>query len=83
MNTAAAVAVSVPTSLVVMAGVAGASAQVTGADRQAVQRAMLYFGGALVLASLLTQSVSVALATTGSVAAAYYGLNHAWTVGRS
>jgi len=80
MNTAAAVAVSVPTSLVVMASVAGATAQVTQADRQAVTRAMLYFGGAMVLASLLTQNVPVAVATTLSVGAAYYGLNHAWRV---
>lgn len=78
MNTAAAVAVSVPTSLIVMAGVAGATAQVTGADRAAVKRAMIYFGGALVVASLLTQNLSVGIATTASVAVSFYGLHHAW-----
>lgn len=79
MNTAQAVAVSVPASLVVMASVAGASAQVTQADRTAVKNAMLYFGIAMVGASLLSRNVAVAVATTASVGLAYYGLNKAWS----
>ena len=78
MNTAVAVAASVPTSMLVMASVAGATAQVTGADREAVKRAMLYFGGAMILAALLTQNLAVAVATTGTVVAVNYGLHHAW-----
>lgn len=78
MNTAAAIAVSIPASLVVMASVAGATAQVTQADRQAVQRAMLYFGGAMGVAAFLSGNAGVTIATLASVGAAYYGLNHAW-----
>lgn len=80
MNTAVAVAASVPAALVVMASVAGASAQVTQADRQAVRNSMLYFGIAMVAASLLSRNMAVAVATTASVGVAYYGLNKAWTV---
>lgn len=78
MNVTTAVAVSVPTSLVVMASVAGATAQVTQADREAVKRAMMVFGLALVTASLLSQNIAVSVATGASVAAAYAGLNYAW-----
>lgn len=80
MNTAVAVAASVPAALVVMASVAGASAQVTQADRQAVRNSMLYFGIAMVAASLLSRNMAVAVATTASVGVAYYGLNKAWGV---
>lgn len=78
MNTLTAIAVSVPTSLVVMAGVAGSTAQVTQADRESVRRSMLVFGAALILASLLTQDVGVGVATTLTVGAAFYGLQYAW-----
>lgn len=61
-----------------MASVAGASAQVTSADREAVKRAMLTFGAAMILAALLTQNIGVGVATSLSVGAAYYGLQHAW-----
>lgn len=79
MNTAAAVAVSIPTTLLIMSSVAGATAQVTNADRQAVQRAMLYFGTAMLIAALLSQNLAVATATGLSLGAAYYGLQHAWS----
>lgn len=72
------VAVTIPTSLLVMASVAGATAQVTGGDRQAVKRAMAYFAGAMVLAALVSRDPGVAVATTVSVGAAFYGLHHAW-----
>ena len=78
MNTTVAIAVSVPTSFIVMASVAGATAQVTQADRESVRKAMLYFGGAMVVAALLSQNLGVALATGASVGAAYVGLQRAW-----
>lgn len=78
MNSAAKVAVSVPTVLLVMGSVAGATAQVTQADREAVRRAMLLFGGSLVLAALLSQDVAVAVATGITVGAAFYGLQYAF-----
>lgn len=80
MNTATAVAISIPTSLLVMASVGGATAQVTQADKDSVRRAMLYFGVALIVASGLSRNVHVAVATTASVGAAFYALNHAWGI---
>lgn len=65
-----------------MASVAGATAQVTSADREAVKRAMVLFGGSLVLAALLSQDVAVAIATGLTVGAAFYGLNYAFSGAR-
>lgn len=78
MNPLTAIAVSVPTSLLIMSTVAGDSGQVTQGDRESVRRAMLVFGGALILASILTRDVRVGVATTVSVGAAFYGLQWAW-----
>lgn len=78
MNTITAIAVSVPTSLLIMSTVAGDSGQVTQGDKESVRRAMLMFGATLILASLLTRNVGVTVGTTLSVGTAFYGLQWAW-----
>jgi hypothetical protein len=59
-----------------MSSVAGATAQVTQANPTAVRRAMLLFGGSLVIAALVSQDMAVAVATAATVGAAYYGLSY-------
>lgn len=78
MNTAAKIAVSVPATLIIMSSVAGATAQVTQADRTAVRRALIVFGGALVAGAVVSQDVTVGIATAATVAAAFYGLSYAF-----
>jgi hypothetical protein len=78
MKPTTAIAASIPISLVVMATVAGTTAQVTGADRAAIKRAMIYFGGAMVVAAVVSGNAGAGIATTISVGVAFYGLNHAW-----
>lgn len=78
MNTAAKIAVSVPATLIIMSSVAGATAQVTQADRTAVRRALIVFGAALVAAAVVSQDVAVGVATAATVGAAFYGLSYAF-----
>jgi hypothetical protein len=69
---------SIPATLLVMSAVGGATAQITGADRDAVRHALMVTGGALVIASAATGSVPTAVTTLLAVAATAYAMRGAW-----
>ena len=55
--------VAAPATLLVLSSVAGATAQITQANRTAVERSIVLTGGFLILAAISTKNVGVIVAT--------------------
>jgi hypothetical protein len=69
---------SIPTTLLVMSTVGGATAQITGAQPDAVKHALIVAGASLVVASAATGSVPTAVTTALAVVATMYAMRSAW-----
>lgn len=69
---------SIPTTLLVMSTVGGATAQMTGANQDAVRHALMVAGGSLIVASAVTGSVAASVTTAIAVAATAYAMRSAW-----
>jgi hypothetical protein len=69
---------SIPTTLLVMSTVGGATAQITGADSSSVKHALIVAGAALIVASAATGSVPASVTTALAVVATMYAMRPAW-----
>lgn len=70
--------VAVPATLLVMAAVAGATAQVTQADPSSVRRSVYTTGAVLIGASMVSQNTNVIVATVVAVAATVFIVKPLW-----
>lgn len=83
MNEILGAVVAVPSTLLVMAATAGATAQITQADPAAVQRAVYATGAVLIGTSAISGKVPVVIATSLAVAATVWIVRPIWFRGQN
>jgi hypothetical protein len=77
------VIVAIPATLLVMASVGGATAQITTADPTAVRNALMATGTVLLIASATTGDLGAILGTLAAISAVVYATRGVWPWGAS
>lgn len=72
------VVVAVPTTLLVLAAVGGATAQITQADPSAIKRSLWVTGGVLLAASAASGNIAAVAGTAIAVGAVVYMTKDIW-----
>ena len=78
MNDLTKVVVAVPSVLLVLSATAGATAQITLADKDAVRRAVYVTSAVLLAAAAVTQDVATVVSTAVAIGATVYLVTKVW-----
>ena len=70
--------IAVPTTLLVLAAVAGSTAQITHADHEAIRRSLWVTGGVLLTASAVSGNINATVGTAVAVAAVAFITRDIW-----